>query len=174
MGSNNPYDESLNWLPYSEEQADKLRPGHTPYWQQDQGGARFRSAGATTSQSQVAQMERLSPRPARMPKERAISLVQNLKMTLIVASIAIFGILSDLISTHLQGTQASQPSLSHSTDISSGIAPLPTATSPDSGNYFNQQQGGNYGFGNGGPHDGPGTGTHASCRNCITLSPCSA
>lgn len=174
MENSNPYDETLKWYPdptyYS-----GMRPAPAAYGQQTQPYEYIPYVvDSTPHWSQSAQAEKLQPRQAsrkqaRMSKAEALSLASKLKKTALVASITLFGVISGLVVTHLQGTSAASQTTSSSS--SPGISSPSNSSNPsnvsnpsdssNSGGFFGQQ-GGGYGFGNGGSTTSPSTGSHVS------------
>lgn len=179
MGSSNPYDETQEWLPEQSQVAGVPYADPTYYaaWQQqtqvnypyNTGNVPGVQIVAQGNQEPGTQQDRQAA--DRMPKAQAISMARALKRSIVVASVAVFGVLSGLVATHLQTTTTSQststpasqntssssnsnsPSTSSSTsssnaDANSGSNQNPSDTT-NSGGFFNQQGGGGYGFGNG-------------------------
>jgi hypothetical protein len=176
MGSSNPYNETQEWLP---EQSGIVGAPYSdpsyyaPWQQQTQVNYPYYTGniagGQTIVQSnQGAQQSQQNQQASdRMPKAQAVSMARTLKKSIVVASIAVFGILSGLVATHLQITTTSQSaSTSASQNTSSSSNSSSTSSSnnsssnqsssntANSGSFFNQQ-GGGYGFGNGGSAQPP-------------------
>ncbi|MBE3558356.1 MAG: hypothetical protein IMW89_03920 [Ktedonobacteraceae bacterium] len=182
MVSNNPYDESLSWIPAQ----GKLPAEPGAYQRQitfSQQSAYAPAPDVSFSRAQTAnavqtKVEQKKPRPAqapqqspRMPKAEAQSLAKRLKKYIIVTSIAAFGLLSWLVAGHLQtaATSQSTPNAANPPDATNTSASdnqsgddSPSISNPaDSGSYFDQQ-GGGYGFGNNGSTQGPATSSGVS------------
>ena len=76
----------------------------------------------------------------RMPKARALELVQAYKKRIIFASLVVFGLLSGLVAYHQVGAATNQGQVDPSQS-----AP---ATQPSNGGFFDQQGGNNFGSSN--------------------------
>src|SRR5690349_11391085 len=97
---NNPYNEQLSWFPASEQYTCDPASGRMYYHyplNSQQG-----KIGTTLEGDEMRQKERYTP--ARMSKEHAVSLANKLKQFSLVGSIALFGLFSGLIATHLRNT----------------------------------------------------------------------
>jgi hypothetical protein len=100
-----------------------------------------------------------------MPKAESLSVVRKLKGAVIAGSLVAFGILSALVASHTALASASQTPSSSGQDTNSGSNSI---TPSSGGNFFQQQQGGGYGFGNNGssgsgsPNGGSGIGQSPS------------
>jgi hypothetical protein len=109
---NNPYSEQLSWFPASEQRSYDPASGQVYYHyplNSQQGKVR-----ATLDADNIHQKELYAP--SRMPKEQAVSLASKLKQFSLVGSIALFGVFSGLIATHLHsttGNATSFPPLQH-------------------------------------------------------------
>lgn len=185
MGSSNPYDGTQEWLseqremvgaPYSDlthyAPAQQQTLVNYPYYSYSDNiaGAQTVPQGHLESQ-QTRQNKKASD---RMPKAQAVSMARTLKRSMVVTSIAVFGVLSGLVATHLQTTTTSQStSTPASQNTSSSSSSSSTSSSnnsssnqnssntTNSGSFFNQQ-GGGYGFGNGSTSQPPVSSSHVS------------
>ena len=186
MGSSNPYDETQVWLPEQREMSGASYSDLTyyapaqqqtlvnyPYYTGNIAGAQ------TIPQDNQGQQHTWQNEKAadRMPKAQAVSMARTLKRSIVVASIAVFGVLSGLVATHLQTTATSQStstsasqntssssnssSTSSSTNSSSNAGSDQNSSNANSGSFFNQQ-GGGYGFGNGDTSQAPVSNSHVS------------
>lgn len=178
MNNSNPYDETLPWYPESRNLArpTDFSPIYDARRQQGQTGYMVHVADDPTQWGPRTASEKLNPHKTsriqtRMPKAQAISLASKLKKTVIITSIAAFGLLSGLVAGHLQNTstgqstpstQSTKPAPGASSQPPSYSAPSNTTNPSDSGGFFNQQGGGGYGFGNGGSVQAPATGSSVS------------
>jgi len=170
---NNPYNEQLSWFPASEQHSYDPTSGQVYYHyplNSQQG-----KVCATLDADNVHQKELYAP--SRMPKEQAISLASKLKQFSLVGSIALFGVFSGLIATHLHSTTGNATSFPSPPHESSNAAPSQpddhSASDSNDGGFFKHHHRDGYGFGNGGssqqPSTGgsfqqPSTGTHVSGR----------
>ena len=137
------YDRPLPWIPqenrFHEARYIPARPGHEPSAKQYQEWQR--------------RVQDHKPRPqVRMPKARALELAGIFKKRLIVASLALFALLSGLVAYHQVGASANQGQVDPSQS-----AP---ATQPYDGGFFNQQGGNNFGSSN--PWQPPASGSRVS------------
>jgi hypothetical protein len=164
----NPYSEQLSWLPASEQHSYDLSSGQVHYhypFNSQQGKV------SATSDADNIDREKLYT-PSRMPKEHAVSLASKLKQFSLVGSIALFGVFSGLIATHLHtatGNATSFPPPQH--DPSNASPPRSDDQSDpnaQAGGFFKHHHRDGYGFGNGDSNGGsfqqPSTGTHVSGR----------
>jgi hypothetical protein len=115
-----------------------------------------------SSRLRMSSAEKLNPpTQSRMPKAEALSIVRRLKGWVIAGSLVAFGLLSALVASHTvsassQTTSPTTPGRDAGTNAGSN------SSSPSSGGgYFQQQQGGGYGFGNN-THNGSGFGRSSS------------
>jgi hypothetical protein len=188
MGSINPYDETLEWLPEQREMTGAPYSDLTYYasWQQ-QTQVNYPYYTGNIAGAQTIVQSNLGPQLSqqnqkasdRMPKAQAVAIARTLKRSIVVASIAVFGVLSGLVATHLQTTatgqstsaaasqntssntssssNSSSTSSSNNSNFNAGSDQNPSDQNPsntNSGGFFNQQ-GGGYGFGNGGSAQPP-------------------
>jgi cytoskeletal protein RodZ len=181
MGSSNPYDDTQVWLPEQREMLGASYSDPTYYAPaQQQTLINYPYYTSNISGAQTVPQGNLGPQhtrqnkkdSARMPKAQAVSMARTLKRSIVVASIAGFGVLSGLVATHLQtttttsqstSTSASQNTSSSSSNASSTSSSNSSTSNADSnqsssntnsGGFFNQQ-GGGYGFGNGSSSQAP-------------------
>ena len=186
---NNPYDESLEWVPreYPAPQEDigqqQRYAGHSGY---PNGAAQQQQARPTQAMQQTyagyqyqaadpipyyaARQQQVRPTAGgvkassqKMPKADALELLAALKKMIVVGSIIGFSVLSALVATHAVGNTANQ---SQSTPGGNSISPNynnttnNNGTNPsNNGGFFNQ--GGGNGFGSGG-YSQPSSGTGVS------------
>lgn len=75
------------------------------------------------------------PRPARMPKSRALALTKTLKTALIAGSVMAFGVLTALAAGHLTGVTAASGANSNASNSSNSSH---ASNSHDNGDFFNQ------------------------------------
>lgn len=181
---NNPYDESLEWVPweYPAPQEDmgqqQWYPGYGGYpdgtaQQQQARPTRqaytgYQSAApapyyATRQQQARPEAGRTKASSQKMPKAEALELLDSLKKMIVVGSVIGFGVLSALVATHAVGSTANP---SQATPGGNSISPNnnngmnDNGTNPsDNGGFFNQ--GGGNGFGSGG-FSQPSSGTGVS------------
>ncbi len=141
----NPYedDRPLAWIP----QENKFYEG---------GSNMVRSSQQLASLQYQEWQQRVQdhkPKPQdRMPKARALELVQTYKKRIVFASLVVFGLLSGLVAYHQVGTAANQGQVDPSQSV--------PATQPSNGGFFDQQGGNN--FGSGGPWQPPVSGSGVS------------
>ena len=141
----NPYDDDrpLGWIPQqnrlNEARYAPAHPSHQP-------------ASLQYQEWQQRVQDQKPKRKERMPKARALELVNVYKNRLIVASLVIFGLLSGLVAFHQVGAAANQGQVNPSQS-----APV---TQPSNGGFFNQQGGNN--FGSGSPWRQPASGSGVS------------
>jgi hypothetical protein len=188
MESCNPYDEAKVWAHELGEMSDAPYSDHTshapthqqtllndPYHGAMAGSdKRARTHNVSQSSSEWPQNRHNHKKSVvRMPKTQAVAMARTLKKSVVVASIAVFGILSGAVATHLQSPTTSQ-STSASQNRAAGAQPSSTSSSDSSnasshqssssasaGGFFNQQ-GGGYGFANGGSAQPPVSSSHVS------------
>ena len=141
----NPYedDRPIAWIPQqnrlNEARYAPARPSHQP----------------TSLQYQEWQqrVQDQKPKPQeRMPKARALELVQTYKKRIVFASLVVFGLMSGLVAFHQVGAAANQGPVNPSQS-----APV---TQPSNGGFFNQQGGNNFGSSN--PWQQPSSGSGVS------------
>jgi hypothetical protein len=81
---------------------------------------------------------------SRMPKAEALNVVYKLKGLIIAGSLVVFGLLSVLVASHsVSASSQATPTTTPGTNAGTNSGSPSTG-----GNYFQQQQGGGYGFGN--------------------------
>src|SRR5579875_349310 len=117
MESCNPYDEAQVRAHELEEMSDASYSdltSHEPAQQQTLLNDPYRSAiagsdkmartqnGSQSSAEWSQKRHNHKKSAVRMPKTQAVAMARTLKKSLVVASIAVFGILSGLVATHLQ------------------------------------------------------------------------
>ncbi|HEY6285531.1 MAG TPA: hypothetical protein VIX20_07715, partial [Ktedonobacteraceae bacterium] len=129
-------DTPLAWIPQqnrlNEARYAPARPSHQP--------------ASLQYQEWQQRVQDQKPKPQeRMPKVRALELVNVYKKRLIVASLVVFGLLSGLVAFHQVGAAANQGQVDPSQS-----APV---TQPSNGGFFDQQGGNN--FGSSGPWQQP-------------------
>ena len=120
----------------------------------------YRPAAAQNGQQSVQSHNQKLPNQkpgtrAKMPKARALALVNALKRTLAVASIIGFGMFGGLVAMHQVSTTTTQ-----STSGSSNTSSNSNSSSQNSNSFFNQQGGNTSGTSS--PSSTPVTGTTTS------------
>ena len=120
------YDRAVPWIPQQNRLSEaRYIPAHpTP-----------QPAALQYQEWQQRVQDQKPKRKERMPKARALELVNVYKNRLIVASLVIFGLLSGLVAFHQVGAAANQGQVNPSQS-----APV---TQPSNGGFFNQQGGNN-------------------------------
>jgi hypothetical protein len=159
---NNPYSEQFSWFPASEQHSYDPASGQVYYHY-----PRNSQQGKIDAAMDVNSIyEEALPPPARMPKEQAVSLANRLKQLSLVGSIALFGVFSGLIATHLHnstGQATSFPSPPH--ELQNGAPPQSddhADPNAQSGGFFRHHHRDGYGFGNGGDDDNGNSGGNSS------------
>lgn len=160
---NNPYNEQLSWFPPTEQYTYDPASGQLRYHyplNSQQG-----KVGTTLEGDAMRQKERYTP--TRMSKEHAIFLANKLKQFSLVGSIALFGLFSGLIATHLSNTtsQAAPPPPPQFGPSNPAPSQPGDPSTSDGGGFFRHHHHEGYSFGNGGdaPQQ-PSTGTSVSRR----------
>ena len=141
----NPYedDRAVPWIPQQN-------------WLHEAGYIPARSRHQSSSLQYQEWQQRVQDQRARpqerMPKARALELVQTYKKRIVFASLVVFGLLSGLVAFHQVGATANQGQVDPSQS-----AP---ATQPSNGGFFDQQGGNNFGSTN--PWQPPISGSRVS------------
>ncbi|MGZ3643639.1 MAG: hypothetical protein ACXVCM_07275 [Ktedonobacteraceae bacterium] len=140
----NPYEDEkpLSWVPqenlFSERESDKVHNSQQP--------------ASLHYQEWPQNMQNTRPKlQERMPKTQVLELVNVYKKRLIVASLVAFGLVSGLVAFHQVGTAATQNQVSPS-------QPVPVSQPSNSGGFFDQQGGNNFGSGGFGQQPSSGSG----------------
>jgi hypothetical protein len=172
---NNPYGEQLSWFSTSDQHSYDLNSDQVDYqYPRNSQQGKVADIPSTPRSSYNAQREG-SHALARMPKEQALAMVSNLKKLSLVTSIALFGVFSGIIATHLKVSASQATSLPPPPHESSQAFPSQSDdhSNSDSGGFFTHHNHRDDNFGNGGsfqqPDNGgsfqqPATGTHVSGR----------
>jgi hypothetical protein len=119
--------------------------------------ASVRSSQAGSTPSRQSSAKSASP---RLSKAEALALVGTCKKWLVAGSVVAFGILSGLVAGHVVGS-TSTTSTQSTTPASNAPATSPNSPSSNGG-FFQQQQQGGFGFGNGNLGQPPVSGSHTS------------
>jgi hypothetical protein len=163
---------------------DKRAQGQIPHYQSYNntypGASVNQQPGAPQAlrQQQAPRQRVQTPPPARMPKARALALVNVFKKSLVVMSLATFASFSGLVAYHQISTTASQKSSTSTTTSSSQqknntffnqqgdnnlgtSTPTPTATATESNSTATTTSGSSSGS-NTNPTSGPASGSSVS------------